>query len=63
MMMSSSLEFNIAYQYVDHKGSSQIGLVSVICLSNAVITIAIRLRSDYDVGYHARLLPFDASKK
>ena len=30
--------------------------------SNAVITIAIRLRYDYDAS-SARLLPFDASKK
>jgi len=34
-------------------------------LANALITIAIRLRYDYDptTTYHARLLPFGASKK
>jgi len=33
--------------------------------SKAYITIAIRLRHDYDptTTHHARLLPFDASKK
>jgi len=34
-----------------------------VCQHKAYITVAIRLRSNYDVGYCAHLLPFDASRR
>ena len=48
-----------------HKVSTSFDLHLNCTISNALITIAIRLRYDYDptTTYRARLLPFDAIRR